>query len=279
MTLFQSLCRLTEVVKYFLKCLVILGFVTVAHSQTAIPTIWDSMPKKDLYGFFKKDSSGENKKVFEFYESKQFGKLIAACVPNAYGYYVVAKSDLTIKNKADAESAATSECKGEGVVLLGYSTTPDAKSSNYVESSYKDKFTGKTIPMHDLFFKEARTNGYDEECSKSCVAWIWPDAVVINGKALITGGASFQMTNIPTKLRLGNKVYVGKCVIQDNGDSCSLEINGLQGKALSDAINNHQGEIALEFKQYWTSLNLKQSNVTVWATEIKKPRPVENVRF
>ena len=279
MTLFQSLRRLTEVFKYLGTCLVILGFVTVAHSQTAIPTIWDSMPKKDLYGFFKKDSSVENKKIFDFYESKQFGKLIAACVPNAYGYYVVAKSDLIIKNKADAESAATSECKGEGAVLLGYSTTPDAESSNYVESSYKDKFTGKTIPMHDLFFNEKTVDGQDSTCSKSCVAWIWADSVVINGESLISSGAGTQMTKIPTRLRLGKKIYNGKCIIQNNGESCVLEINDLEGKALSDALNNHLGEVALEFKMFWSLLTVKNNSVAIWTTQIKKPRPIENIKF
>lgn len=97
-------------------------FANIIGHTEEIKTIYEQIPNIGKYEFFLSNSLDENKKTFDTYESKKGGKIITACIPNAYGFYIKAKWDITVKNQDDATRLATEACaeNGHGFVLLGY---------------------------------------------------------------------------------------------------------------------------------------------------------------
>jgi hypothetical protein len=95
---------------------------SVLCSATETKTIYEEIPNVGKYEYFLKNSIGKNRDVFEIYESKNGGKVLVACIPNAYGFYMQTEWDLIVRSEAEASRIATKICsqKGHGFVLIGY---------------------------------------------------------------------------------------------------------------------------------------------------------------
>jgi hypothetical protein len=106
-------------IKFFsASCSFFCSFFLMAEG---VPTIYDSIPSKGKYEFFKSNSYGVNLDVINLYESNKTGKILVACLNGAYIFYMKADWDLPIRSEADAKSYADKSCKEfEGRILVGY---------------------------------------------------------------------------------------------------------------------------------------------------------------
>ena len=108
-----------NVMKFLILPLLVL--CSLISRAEGVPTIYDSMPSKGKYEFFKSNSYGVNLDVINLYESNKSGKILVACLNGAYIFYMKADWDLPIRSEADAKSFADKSCKEfEGRVLVGY---------------------------------------------------------------------------------------------------------------------------------------------------------------
>ena len=108
----------------------ILATQIFAASAQNVKGILEELPKKDKYGYIKKNSLAENLSVFNQYEAQKSDKVIFICIPNFISFRLEAYWDLDeIRNKADAEKFAAKECaaSSSGYVLLGYSIRSEFK--------------------------------------------------------------------------------------------------------------------------------------------------------
>ena len=98
-----------------------LVFCSLISRAEGVPTIYDSIPSKGKYEFFKSNSYGVNLDVINLYESNKTGKILVACLNGAYIFYMKADWDLLIRSEADAKSYADKSCKEfEGRILVSY---------------------------------------------------------------------------------------------------------------------------------------------------------------
>lgn len=237
--------------------------VAAQQPEKSIPTIWESIPSKGKYEWFKSNSANENLKAFQSYESRKEAKSIAACIPDAYGFYIVAQWNESIENENDAEQWARKLCKNDAAELLAF--VPDTKEDRtWRDEIYVDKFTNQKIRMNILTFSEVWHNGYKRDCEESCSAWVWPDSVVINGYSLVLGGTS---SDIPVRVRLGKQIFSGECKLTDKRN-CDLVLRGISSRDFANRLRAHYGEIAVEFTQTPRSvMGSLSKSVTNWSAK------------
>lgn len=96
----------------------LIGFTNIAFGAT----IYDELKGDNRYEHFKGDSFGENRKIFDTYESKNSSKVIYICIPDKLRYAVGAVWDANIKTLEDAELIAEDECGKDNAdyFVLGY---------------------------------------------------------------------------------------------------------------------------------------------------------------
>ena len=107
--------------------LLFLAFQIKSFGQTdanKIVSIADQLPAVGKYNWVKSDQKGQPTDVFQKYEVSRTKKVIFICL-NYYVYNAIAKWDINIKSKKDAEKIAMDYCGDRvdgvnGFVLLGY---------------------------------------------------------------------------------------------------------------------------------------------------------------
>jgi hypothetical protein len=234
--------------------------LSAQQADKSIPTIWDSIPNKGKYDWFKNNSANENLKTFQMYESRKEAKTIAACIPNAYGFYIVAQWYESIENENEAERWARKICKNDAAELLAFA--PEIKiDRTWRDEVYVDKFTNQKIKLNILTFTDVWHNESKKECEIHCIAWVWADSVVISGYSLILGGTT---KDIPVRVRLGNRTFTGECKLSDRGN-CILALRGISSLDFANSLRSHHGDIAIEFTQKPSSVIGELSkSVTNW---------------
>jgi len=98
--------------------------LTIFTTQSiSAASVEDLISGKNIYLKIKKDSIEINKKIFETYESQKTKKIIAVCPQSSATYSIVARWNINILSKNEAEHEAHLLCQESGAIsgkLIGY---------------------------------------------------------------------------------------------------------------------------------------------------------------